>query len=98
MRKTNFKALAAALFLIFGAGTIEAQVSLEEMYEGLEFEMPRVKETSFPDYSRSITEFGAQAGGIFKNTEAFKKAILEVNSKGGGESIDPPRDLAYRTY
>ncbi|MHA6279671.1 glycoside hydrolase family 28 protein [Salinimicrobium sp. CAU 1759] len=89
MRKTIFKALAAVLFLIFGTGTMKAQVSLEEMYEGLEFEMPRVKETSFPDYSRSITEFGAQAGGIFKNTEAFKKAISEVNSKGGGRVVIP---------
>ena len=77
------------LFLVFATGTMKAQVSLQEMYEDLEFEMPRVKETSFPDYSRSITEFGAEAGGIFKNTEAFKKAISEVNSKGGGRVVVP---------
>ncbi|WP_324719947.1 glycoside hydrolase family 28 protein [Salinimicrobium sp. HB62] len=89
MKKLNFKVTVAVLFLVFGTGTMEAQVSLEEMYEGLEFDMPRVIETSFPDYSRSITEFGAQAGGIFKNTEAFKKAISEVNSKGGGRVVIP---------
>ncbi len=77
------------LFLVFATGTMKAQVSLQEMYEDLEFEMPRVKETSFPDYSRSITEFGAESGGIFKNTEAFKKAISEVNSKGGGRVVVP---------
>ncbi len=89
VKKLNFKSLAAVLFLMFGTHLMEAQISLQEMYEELEFDMPRVKETSFPDFSRSITDFGAQAGGIFKNTEAFKKAISEVNSKGGGRVVIP---------
>ncbi|MGI0107519.1 glycoside hydrolase family 28 protein [Salinimicrobium sp. WS361] len=89
MKKDIFKALAAVLFLVFGTNPVEAQVSLQQMYEGLEFDMPEVKETSFPDYSRSITDFGAQSGGTFKNTEVFKMAISEVNSKGGGKVIVP---------
>ncbi|WP_029034405.1 glycoside hydrolase family 28 protein [Salinimicrobium terrae] len=89
MKKHIFRALAAVLLLIFGTHSAEAQVSLQEMYEGLEFDMPRVKETFFPDYSRPITDFGAQDGGIVKNTEAFKMAISEVNSKGGGRVVIP---------
>ena len=81
--------LAAIFFVMLGINEAQAQLSIEEVYEGIEFDMPRVKETSFPDYSRSITEFGAEAGGIFKNTEAFKKAISEVNSRGGGRVVIP---------
>lgn len=89
MRKSIFRVLAAVFFMLLGINELQAQINIEEVYKDIEFDMPRVKETSFPDYSRSITEFGAQAGGVFKNTEAFKKAISEVNSKGGGRVVIP---------
>lgn len=60
-----------------------------EIYEGIEFEMPKVKTTSFPKYTVYINDFGAKSGGLFKNTEAFEKAIENVNSKGGGKIIVP---------
>ena len=40
--------------------------------------MNKVQLPVFPDYSRSITEFGAVADGITLNTEAFGKAIKAV--------------------
>ncbi|MFI1772015.1 glycoside hydrolase family 28 protein [Thalassobellus citreus] len=60
-----------------------------DIYEGVEFEMPKVKTTSFPDYTVSIRDFGAKSGGLFKNTDAFSKAINDVNIKGGGKVIIP---------
>ncbi|WP_192348300.1 glycoside hydrolase family 28 protein [Algoriphagus sp. Y33] len=66
-----------------------AQHTLESMYEGVEFDMPKVKETSFPDFEKNILEYGAVGDGIFKNSEAFKAAIEAVNSDGGGRVIVP---------
>lgn len=88
MKGLKLRPVLAALVLVFSLHNLSAQgLSLEEVYEGIEFDMPRVKETSFPDYSRNITEFGAEAGGLVKNTEAINKAIEEVSSKGGGKVI-----------
>ncbi|MEB2781070.1 glycoside hydrolase family 28 protein [Algoriphagus sp. C2-6-M1] len=66
-----------------------AQQTLESMYEGIEFDMPKVKETDFPDFEKSITEFGAVGNGIIKNSEAFKATIEEVSSQGGGKVLVP---------
>lgn len=59
------------------------------VYEGIEFDMPRVKETSFPNYSVNITDFGAVGNGLTKNTEAFARAIADVSAKGGGRVVIP---------
>ncbi|WP_224994826.1 glycoside hydrolase family 28 protein [Cesiribacter sp. SM1] len=59
------------------------------VYEGVEFNMPRVKETSFPDYTVSITDFGAVGDGITKNTQAITKAIDAVVAAGGGKVLIP---------
>ena len=59
------------------------------VYEGIEFDMPRVKETSFPDYNVNITDFGAVGNGLTKNTEAFARAIADVSAKGGGRVVIP---------
>ena len=63
--------------------------NVDWVYEGVEFNMPRVAETQFPDYSVSIVDFGAVADGLTKNTEAFAKAIADVASKGGGRVVVP---------
>lgn len=79
-------ALAMVLYLNFAA---EAQITDAEVYDGIEFDMPKVKETSFPDFSKSIVEYGAVGDGLTKNSAAFKAAIEEVNAKGGGKVIVP---------
>jgi polygalacturonase len=79
-------AFAMAFCLNFAA---EAQITDQEVYEGIEFDMPKVKETSFPDFSKSITEYGAVSDGLTKNSTAFKAAIEEVNAEGGGKVIVP---------
>lgn len=90
MVRTKMKSLIAALlFLGTGYNAVAQEETMETIYEGIEFDMPRVKETSFPDYSKNIREFGAESGGMVKNTEAIKKAIEDVNTKGGGKVVIP---------
>lgn len=62
---------------------------VSDVYEGVEFDMPKVVEPVFPDFSVSITDFGAVADGITLNTQAFADAIEHVASKGGGQVIIP---------
>jgi polygalacturonase len=63
--------------------------NLDALYEGLEFEMPRVTEPVFPSYRVKISDFGAIADGLTKNTESITKAIENVASKGGGTVVIP---------
>jgi polygalacturonase len=43
----------------------------------------------FPDAKVSITDFGAQVGGIFKNTQAINTAIKQLSESGGGTVVIP---------
>jgi polygalacturonase len=61
-----------------------------DVYEGLEFDMPRIQEPVIPDNTVWITDFGAVNGGHVINTEAFAKAIEAVTKKGGGKVVIPP--------
>ncbi|WP_435524062.1 hypothetical protein [Chryseobacterium indoltheticum] len=70
--KKSFKIISLAAVMLF-SGQMYAQN--KDIYTGIEFKMPQVKETSFPANTVSIKDFGGVAGGKVKNTEAFKKAI-----------------------
>ena len=61
----------------------------DEIYSDLPFQMTKVQQPEFPDYSRSITEFGAVPDGITLNTESFAKAIEAVSQNGGGTVVVP---------
>ncbi|HBL75521.1 MAG: glycoside hydrolase [Bacteroidetes bacterium GWF2_42_66] len=61
----------------------------DDLYEGLEFEMPIIKEPVIPDLSVSITDFGAVSDGYTLNTQAFADAIQYVTDKGGGKIVIP---------
>lgn len=61
----------------------------QDMYNNIEFEMPVVKSTSFPDITISIADFGAIGDGTTLNTEAIHKAIAHAAEKGGGKVIIP---------
>lgn len=87
------KPLKLACFLTIVCMVFEskvmAQESIQSMYEGVEFEMPRVKETSFPELEKSIADYGAVGDGLTKNTDAFKATIEDVAKQGGGKVIVP---------
>ena len=58
-------------------------------YKDLEFIMAVIAEPTFPDYSVSVTDFGAVNDGQTLNTKAFADAIADVSEKGGGKVIIP---------
>ncbi|SIT94450.1 glycoside hydrolase family 28 protein [Pontibacter indicus] len=68
---------------------VNSTANTDWVYEGIEFNMPRVQEPTFGNYSVSITDFGAVSDGLTKNTAAFEKAIADVVAKGGGKVIVP---------
>lgn len=74
---------------VAGTGTTASADASAYIYQGIEFDMPRVQEPSFPSYSVSLTDFGAVGDGLTKNTEAFEKAIADVAAKGGGSVVIP---------
>lgn len=65
------------------------QNDLSGVYEGLEFDMPVIKEPVIPDFTVSITDFGAVSGGQELNTQAFSDAIDAVTEQGGGKVTIP---------
>ncbi len=90
IKKVLKKTAYLLLLLPFGCSEkpIEKQ-DFSEVYKGIEFEMPKVIEPVFPDYSVSITDFGAVSDGQTLNTDAFSKAIQDVSEKGGGRVLIP---------
>ncbi|UII23413.1 glycoside hydrolase family 28 protein [Fulvivirga ligni] len=76
------------LFLVVSFYSASGQ-TMEDIYAGVEFDMPKVQEPTFPDHSASITDFGAVGNGMHDNTEAFANAINAVAKKGGGKVVVP---------
>ncbi len=66
--------------------------TVDKIYEGVEFDMPKLKEPVFQDYSVSIKEFNAVADGKTLNTKAFADAISKVAENGGG-TVNVPRGI-----
>ena len=85
--------LSVGIATLAWSGVTHAQAASpvipDEVYGNLPFQMAKVQQPVFPDYSRSITEFGAVADGITLNTEAFAQTIDAVSQKGGGTVIVP---------
>jgi polygalacturonase len=64
-------------------------VTATAVYEGIEFEMPQIREPLIPDNVVTLTDFGAVSGGQVLNSAAFAAAIDAVSQKGGGKVIIP---------
>lgn len=79
--------ILAMLFAV--KGKIFAQPAYSDIYKDIEFKMSGIKVPSFPDYRVSIEFFGAESGGVVKNTGAFANAIDHVAEKGGGTVVIP---------
>ncbi|MBS2099690.1 glycoside hydrolase family 28 protein [Carboxylicivirga linearis] len=92
--RIQYLLLATGLLAVSITGCCNAEENNEvckelDIYGNLEFEMPRVKEATFPDYSVSILDFGAVSDGYTDNSKAFFDAIYAVAGKGGGKVIVP---------
>ena len=87
----NFLGIALAILMAGYSGNSIAQNSnSEELYQGIEFKMAKVKEPKIPNNTVNIKDFGAVNGGYVLNTKAFADAIDAVSKKGGGKVIIPP--------
>ncbi|MDD1443196.1 hypothetical protein MEO93_23125 [Dolichospermum sp. ST_sed3] len=87
-------ALISLTLTIFSYGAVSQQQSKNgqtgNLYEGIEFRMPVVKEPVIPSNSVSISDFGAQSGGQVLCSRAFADAIDAESKKGGGRVVVPP--------
>ena len=91
----NYKAMGAIVLL--GAAMLSctslksSSITKDDswVYEGIEFDMPKVKEPSIPNNSINIADIGGVPDGKTLNTEVFAKAIDELSNKGGGKVIVP---------
>lgn len=70
-------------------GERDTPSTVSDLYEGIEFNMPVVKEPVIPDRSVLITDFGAVSDGQTLNTKAFQEAIEAAGNSGGGRVIIP---------
>ncbi|HKJ40612.1 MAG TPA: glycoside hydrolase family 28 protein [Sunxiuqinia sp.] len=70
----------------------EVKPIADDVYQGIEFNMPRVVEPTFPDNAVAITEYGAVGDGQTMNTKAIADAIDAVAKKGGG-TVNIPRGV-----
>lgn len=92
MIRKLFLLTALSLPLLPAQNAVSAQCGNQidnSIYENLPFDMPRVEQPVFPDYSVNIVDFGAKSDGITLNTKAINDAIKAVNAKGGGKVIIP---------
>jgi len=90
LRKSTITLLSVALISVCAASQPLGKAGqTEDLYKGIEFQMPRVQEPVIPNNTASITDFGAKSGGQVLNTQAFAEAIDAVSEKGGGRVIIP---------
>ncbi|MBV5314638.1 MAG: right-handed parallel beta-helix repeat-containing protein [Prolixibacteraceae bacterium] len=87
------KILKSTFVLLFAAvlamGSFAQKAAVSSLYQGIEFQMPVVKEPVIPKNSVSITDFGAKSGGQELCTKAFADAIDAASKKGGGRVVIP---------
>jgi polygalacturonase len=90
--------LKKSVYMLFALALISASIiaqpvvrnnQTENLYKGIEFQMPQVQEPVIPPNTVAITDFGAISGGQALCTRAFADAIEAVSKKGGGKVIIP---------
>lgn len=88
--KTVLLLLTSTLFSVTSVcQPIIGNVQSNDLYQGIEFKMPKVKEPVIPANSVNIIDFGAKRDGQMLCTKAFADAINAVSKKGGGRIIIP---------
>lgn len=89
-KKLLSKLILPCLFVLNGACVVEPSASNQaDVYDGLEFDMQEIAEPVIPNFTVSITDYGAVQGGQVLNTEAFSAAIEAVSERGGGRVTIP---------
>lgn len=87
--------LSTLLITVLTCCQLSAQAeSQTDLYDGLPFQMDKVKEPVIPQNTVSITDFGGNPNGKTLNTEAFAKAIKHLSDLGGGR-LEVPFGVWY---
>lgn len=85
--------VCSAGLLLMGSGcrgtfaAVQAPAEIEPIEAP--FPMPAMRRPVFADREFDIRDFGAQAGGTVKNTEAIRRAIEACYAAGGGRVVVP---------
>ena len=92
MNKTNHPTPAitmwmAAMLMLLSV-TAKAQ-DYTKYYQNLPVKIQAVTAPQIPDYRVALTDFGAVGDGITLCTDAFRQAIAQLASQGGGRLIVP---------
>ncbi|MGO4821407.1 MULTISPECIES: glycoside hydrolase family 28 protein [unclassified Flavobacterium] len=75
--------------LLFSCGVKQNSTVEIDPWKKMQQIIETVKEPVFKNKSYNVADFGAKAGGVFDNTEAFKKAIEFCSKNGGGKVVVP---------
>ncbi|MFY9152323.1 MAG: glycoside hydrolase family 28 protein [Prolixibacteraceae bacterium] len=88
--KATFTFFAATIFTACAVSQPASKgMQTNDLYQGIEFDMPRVQEPVIPANTVSILDFGAKSGGQVLCTKAFDSAIEALSKKGGGKVVVP---------
>ena len=81
--------IANCLTLSGSCGTIPSDSKEVILPVVAPFEMPQLKRPDIPQRQFNIRDFGAEEGGLVKNTGAIRKAIEAASKVGGGVVVSP---------
>lgn len=81
--------LAAAFAVTCCVSTAKPKYEFDYLYKDLPFEMGKVSRPSIPSRTVSVVDFGGNGNGVALNTDAFRKAVEFLSSKGGGHLVVP---------
>lgn len=73
------------LSLVAASTKVEAKNNYNYLYKNLPFSMSKVEEPVFKNNTVSVADFGGSGDGYTLNTDAFRKAVDALSTKGGGK-------------
>ncbi len=82
--------LAAIILVLFAVPALgQNEVSATAAWAKLPSILATIKEPVFKNKTYNILDFGGKSGGVFDNTQVFKKAIQKCTKNGGGIVLVP---------
>lgn len=88
MRK-SLLSLSVAVFALLSVSIAQAQNPYDKYYTNLPCAVEHVWPVVIPDYSVTLTDFGAVGDGVTDCSEAFAAAIKQLKKQGGGHLLVP---------
>lgn len=78
------KKIIISLLALLAVTVVQANNDYAKYYKNLPVQMPQPTLPTIPDNQVSILDCGGKGDGLTLNTEAFAKAISQLNKQGGG--------------